>query len=970
MQSFLSIVASDILNKYGTDLSRTVIVFPNKRASLFLNEELVRQATCGSDKTDKCIWSPRYVTISELFRKQTKLLVADHIKLVCELYGIYTRISGSTETLDEFYSWGELLLSDFDDVDKNMGDATHIFENTSELHEYDTVSFLNDKQAEILQKFFKNFTIDHESKLRKNFEQLWNKLGQIYSEYRQHLLAQNIAYEGLLYREVVESVTANKTELKIDAERFLFVGFNMVQKVEQDMFKLLQKNAEVHYYWDYDEYYVNDSGNGDVQHEAGHYIKELLQEFPNEIDDRSVYRNFERKQKGEGKITFINASTEDIQARYVAEWLTPERIEAGKRTAIVLCNEALLPTVINCLPEEVKHVNITTGYPLANTPVNTLVQQYFSFVNYGKAHEEGHFRLHYVNSLLHHPYMRYVSDQASAVAGRLNEEHVFFPNLDDIAEEGDLREVFRPFEEPTARERNIAIANRVMWILKSVATTGTDSPLMQESIYRMYTLLSRVRTLAEEDGLDVDTMTFERLITQAIRTTSVPFHGEPVVGIQIMGVLETRNLDFDHVLLLSCNEGNMPKGVNDASFIPHAIRHAYNLTTIDNKVGIYAYYFHRLLQRAKDVEICFNSSTEDGQMGEKSRFMQQLLAESGIPISLKTFTAPLKAIKSERKEIVKTKEITDKLDKTDWISASALNSYLRCPLTFYYKYVCNIKDTNDDVEETDFDQRVFGLIFHRAAQILYGEFVGKHMTVSNFEALLDDKLRFNNAIDNAIKIELFKISEEKAASTPMPHLNGSELIKRNVIVRLLRQLLMYDKANAPIYINGLEKKFYHDIKVGERIFHITAIIDRLDTITNNGKPQMRVVDYKTGSKVPEGLETIGLIFDATKVDKHTDYYLQTILYSLIVGAHTPNAPSISPCLLYPSKALKEDYSPALILGSKYSKTKIESVEEYKTEFITGLKQLIAEIFSHNVPFSPTPDTKRCERCFYSGICQG
>ena len=1085
MKSFLTILSEDIIKRYGNNLSRTVIVFPNKRAALFLNEELVKTAAAT-------IWSPRYITISELFRKQSQLVVADHIRLVCELYRVYADISGSSESLDEFYSWGELLLSDFDDVDKNMADARLVFENTKELHEYDTADFLDEEQRKALKRFFSNFTDDQESRLKKNFEMLWNKLGLIYTTYRERLRSQGIAYEGMLYRDVVEQ----KSLVSADADRYLFVGFNLVQKVEQQLFMLLEEQKEVLYYWDHDEYYLNN--------EAGKNIKEYLQRFPNALNDdelhpvrsssaASLCNDNENENRvlahssslplrgragGEApSITFINAATEDIQARYVSEWLTPERIEAGKRTAIVLCNEALLPTVVNCLPPEVSHVNITTGYPLANTPSATFIRQFFNLYRIGTSGDGGHLRLHIVNNMLRHPYMQYISPLHAELMTTLNEQHIFFPTVEQLCLDDNLRLLFSPITAPTAAEANILIADRLMHLFKIISQAAKHDPLTQETLFRTYTLLSRIRAIFDvsenEDQphnptpntqhptpntqFSVDTITFQNLILQAIRTTTVPFHGEPVIGVQIMGVLETRNLDFDHLLILSCNEGNLPKGVNDASFIPHTIRRAYSLTTVENKVGIYAYYFYRLLQRATDIQIAYNSATEDGQTGEKSRFMSQLLAESPHPINLRTLNAPLQTSIHHRHDIEKDELVIQKLNSMTRLSPSAINTYLRCPLQFFYKTVCGIKDENEDEDDIALNNRIFGLIFHDAMETLYKPFVGKQVTESMLDTLIKDEHTLDHAIERAFKINLFKFDEATADDRRMPRLDGSQVVQRNVIKRLIRNVLRYDKRNAPIFISALEKHIELTIphpleseerrvkreecltprpstnllpkgKSGGSLLTLHGYIDRLDIAkAPDGTQQKRIIDYKTSNAKQPSLPSVADIFNPANISKHSDYYLQTILYCLIekkndegngnqnenenknenhpvrsssaaslcnenenenrVLAHSSSLPSrgksktssvfeyveaggeaYSPCLLYPSHALSNGYTPTLTFGERNSKAPITDIADIAEEFEQSLNDLIAKIFSPDEPFSPTPHIDRCEKCYFANIC--
>lgn len=955
MTSFLSLVAQDIIRRYGNDLSDTTIVFPNKRAALFLNEELMKHTTADA------MWSPRYITISELFRQQSTLVVADHIKLICDLYYTYQKLSGTNETLDEFYSWGELLLSDFDDIDKNMAEASLVLENISNIHEFDNVNYLTDAQKETLKQFFDNFNDTDNSRLRKNFEVFWNKLYDIYTTFRQHLIENGIAYEGLLYRSVIEDGTLPAT----DSRRYIFIGFNLLHKVEQRLFEVLGRKdgCETHFYWDYDAYYMNN--------EAGKYIKEYMKHFHNDLEDQTIFNNF-TKQKD---ITFVNAVTEDIQARYVSQWLTPERIAAGKRTAIVLCNEELLPTVINCLPEDVKHVNITGGYPLMLSPVSALVQQLLNMHIYGKSREKGRFRLPQINELLRHPYLRYVSPLCNELSQELNERHILFPSLDDIAKDENLRTLFAPVSKD---DSNFALVEKLMWTIKTIAVNSKNeeakTPLMQESLYKMYTLLSRLQSLIQDDGLDIDTMTFSNLLRQIIMTTTIPFHGEPIVGIQIMGVLETRNLDFDHVLMLSCNEGNLPKGVNDSSFIPHVIRKAYELTTVENKVAIYAYYFHRLLQRASDIQLTYNSSTDDGQAKEKSRFMLQMQAEYPSEIKSAVFHSDVTLQSPKSLCVEKSGRILEILDSIDHLSPSAFNKYLRCPLQFYFKYICKIDDYDDNDSYDTMDARVFGLVFHKAVEILYKPFINRTMTEGMIDTMLKDENMLQSAVNDAIKEELFRFSKEEIATRKLPTLNGSEEIQRKIILRLIKQMLSYDKRKAPINILGLEKKVEYPYVVntqnGPHPLTIKGYIDRLDWIMeDDGQPQIRVIDYKTGTKNPEALASVEAVFDPAKIESHSDYFLQTMLYSSILSEDPAYQKRISPCLLYPAHARSENYDPTLQLGTNKGKAPIKDINIYKEEFKERLQALTSEIFNPTVPFEPTEKSDRCTKCFYKNICR-
>ena len=390
--SFLKYVAQDLIAKFGQDLSRVAVVFPNKRASLFMNEQLA----CLSDRP---IWSPSYITISDLFRRHSPFTTGDSIKLICDLHKSFNACTGSDETLDKFYGWGQLLLSDFDDIDKNMVDADKVFANLRDIHEFDDVSYLSEEQKKILQAFFKNFDEDHDTELKRRFLNLWSHFKDIYHDFNQRLSDQGIAYEGALYRQV-----AQNENLEFEYDQYVFVGFNVLQKVEQALFKRLKDKGKAMFYWDFDRYYLADG-----KQEAGHFIRQYLDIFPNELDNQSdvLYKQFTQPKD----ITYLSAPTENMQARYITTWLREKgRIEAGKNTAIVMCDEQLLQTVIHCIPPEAGKINITTGYPLAQSPVASLINVLLMLQTSGHILNTDKYRLAAVKRVLRHPYAQYISE--------------------------------------------------------------------------------------------------------------------------------------------------------------------------------------------------------------------------------------------------------------------------------------------------------------------------------------------------------------------------------------------------------------------------------------------------------------------------------------------------------------------------------------------------------------------------------
>lgn len=950
MKKFLEYVAEDIVNKYGTNLSNIAVVFPNKRASIFLNEQL-------AIKAGRPLWSPAYITISDFFRQHSSLLIGDPIKLICEIHKSFTECTQIDESLDHFYGWGQLLLADFDDIDKNMADASNVFKNIKDIHELDDISYLTDEQKEILHKFFSNFTTDNESELKKRFLKLWGHFEDIYNNYQARLREQNIAYEGMLYREVAQQ------DIDYKYDKYLFVGFNMVQKVEQKIFSNLQKKNRAGFYWDFDSFYMPPNKN-----EAGHYIEKYLKDFPNELNssDKSIYNNLSAGKR----ITYANASTENIQARYVSDWLKEEeRYKDGKNTAIVLCDESLLPTIIHCIPKEVECVNITSGYPLFQTPVSSFVLQLLDLKLKGYSHNKNRYQLHYVAQILSHPYAQYISEKCSDLLNELKEKNIYYPTFQILDKDEFTKHLFE------LQNNNNDLMQWLMDILKRVAINmgNTDKdPLFQESIFRMYTLCNRLNELVKSGDLDVDVITLQKLIVQLINSTSIPFHGEPAEGIQVMGILETRNLDFEHVLILSCNEGNMPKGITDSSFIPYSIRKAYELTTVDNKVAIYAYYFYNLIQRASDVTIVYNNSTEDGHTGEMSRFMLQLMTDGNFDIKRISLKTDQQLVYSKPNIIAKDETIVNILNSMKFISPTSINRYMRCPLQFYFYNIAQIKELD---ESDEMDNRMFGNIFHGAAEILYRKYLDAEnhiITKETINKALEDKSLIGRIVDEAFTEIYFK--QEYNDNNNKSFYNGLQLINREVIIRYLKRLIEIDSALAPFTIIGIENDVYEDIEFvangNERKICIGGRIDRMDKIVDkeNNTEKIRIVDYKTGSSNLKDAKSLDDIFiRPLNTEIHADYYLQIMLYSLIVrGNKKYNSSSlpVSPALLFIQHSSEEGYNPIISIN----KNKINDISEYLPDFLENVKSILSEIFDIATPFKPTTERKTCENCPYAHLC--
>ena len=956
MQPFLQLVAHDLYTKIGNDLSRTVLVFPNKRANLFFNEYL-------AEESDQPIWSPAAMSISDLLQKLSVQKAGDPIRLVCELYKVFKEETESRETLDDFYFWGELLISDFDDVDKNMVDADKLFSNLQDLKNLmDDYEFLDEEQEEAIRQFFQNFSIERRTELKEKFISLWDKLGIIYHRYREKLAELGIAYEGMLYRNVIEQLDADR--LKYD--KYVFVGFNVLNKVEKEFFQKLQKAGKAMFYWDYDLFYTQRIS----KHEAGEFIKRNLIDFPNELPES--YFDIFRKPK---KIRYISASTENAQARFLPEWVKATQthttqIVSEKENAIVLCNEALLLPVLHSIPQDVQNVNITMGFPLAQTPVYSFINAAMELQTNGYRPDTGRFTYEAVSKILKHPYTRQLSDHATRLERELTKTNRFYPLPSELKKDDFLTILFTP--QSNIRE----LCDYLLRLIKSISILYRKegeyddifNQLYRESIFQSHLKINRLYSLIESGELSVRTDTLKRLITKVLTASNIPFHGEPAIGLQIMGVLETRNLDFRNLIMLSLNEGQLPKAGGESSFIPYNLRKAFGMTTIEHKNAVYAYYFYRLIQRAENITLLYNTSSDGLNRGEESRFMLQLLVEGPHEITRENLEAGQSPQNTLEIQIEKTPEILRRLyraydtaqPESVILSPSALNTYLDCRLRFYYRYVAGLK-TPDEVS-AEIDSALFGTIFHLSAQLAYTDLTanGKMIQREDLERLLRDEIKLQGYVDQAFKQELFKVAPEEK-----PEYNGVQLINSKVIVSYLKQLLRNDLQYTPFEMVAMEKKVSEKITIqtalGPLTLRLGGTIDRMDAKEGT----LRIVDYKTGGspKIPANIEQL-----FTPSETRPNYILQTFLYAAIMSRKQPLM--VAPALLYIHRAASESYSPVIEMGEpRKPKIPVNNFAFFEDEFRERLQALLEEIFDEKELFTQTEDIKKCAYCDFKAICK-
>ncbi len=956
---FLLLVANDLVNRFGNDLSKIVVVFPGRRARLFFNNYL-------SECSDEPVWAPGYYSIEELFQQVSDLQIVDNIKLIGELYKTYIQVynsksaTPSSETLDEFYFFGESLLNDFDDVDKNLVNAHSLFSNLQDLDQLrDDFEHLNETQIEALSRHF-NYVFQGKSSLKTSFWSVWNVLGEVYSTFKQKLKAENSAYQGMLTRSVVEDEFA-----EFNAVHYVFVGFNVLTKCEEKLFRRLRNKAL--FYWDYDTYYMDVKDEASTT-EAGRYIKKNIEKFGSALSLDIFGKSFRR----ERKITMIASSSESGQASYLPYWIDslnrlPQFSEPD--TAIVLCNEQMLPVVIHSIPaEKVENVNITMGFPLMQTPVCGFLQVLTEMQIKGISDSGRSFRYKYVLPVLRHPCVQMIFPESKSIEQVLIQGNVFFPTIEVLKNESIFSYASTTVE--LAKYLLSLIERLGQFYENQSETSDVYSGLYKESVFRAYQVVNRLCGLLQSGELNVERATFSRLMRKLLTSTTVPFHGEPVKGLQVMGVLETRALDFKNVIMLSVNEGFMPGTTNDDTFIPQFLRRYFELSTIEHQDAIYAYYFYRLIQRAENVTFVYNTDKTQTGKSEMSRFLLQLLVNSGLEINRYSLQSAIKPIENHPIVVPKTKELSDRIRNrfdlninpgAQKLSPSAFNVFIDCSLRFYLQYIENLREKEELSNEMDVS--IFGTIFHRSAELLYREIGRVGEGIEEFEPFfihkehLDIYLKNPQLIDKLVS-KAFSEEYFKTKEISPKQYNGEQLINFRIICHLMKRMIEFDRKQTPFLICGLEKKVSAIFELPESgiSVKIGGVIDRLEQKNET----LYIVDYKTGGN-SKPFKTIPEL--ATQKITRASHVFQTFLYASVLINNKITKPVV-PCLLYLQNAGKDDYSSVI----QYEKENINDFNLLYPDFLAVVKNKLAELFDQDIPFSQTTILSKCNYCEFKKLC--
>ncbi|HCW06075.1 MAG TPA: PD-(D/E)XK nuclease family protein [Cytophagales bacterium] len=945
MKAFLQELAEEIYRAHADDLSQVTVVFPNRRAALYFRKYL-------GDIITQPVFSPQLLTFEDFVSEFSDQRIPDKLELVMHLFRCYNELMVTeTEPFDQFFMWGEMLLRDFDEVDRYMVDAKVLFADLRHLKELDSgLDYLSDEQKKYLKDFWSDFDVEQSANKRK-FIEVWQKLYPLYKRFNDQLLSEGLTYEGHLHRRIAEELTSGKIKIQSLKERKCwFAGFNALTTAEEKIISYLIEQGIATAHWDTDQYYINDG-----RQEAGHFLRQYKQHA---VLGKTFSADTSNHLKSKKNIELLSAAQPMGQVKLLSQILEHELKNEmiPEESVIILADEKMLMPVLHSISPVVNKFNVTMGFPLASSPVFNLVEL---LVELQFTVRKGCFNFASVQSVLLHPYI--VAADAAVSQSKLKEmvQHnwVSVP-ANFLAKEVLLHSLI--FKE------SLKITEYILAILNQLMSQTSLDDLDKEYIFKSIQLFNRLDALVvhvtnDETSRVSQLKSFLRLFRQYARGEKIPFVGEPLKGIQVMGVLESRNLDFKNVFILSLNEGIFPSAGRQGSYIPYSIRKAYGLPTPDHQGSIYAYLFYRSLQRAQNIFLFYNSEPDVLGQGEMSRYLQQLIYESGLPIKKNVLHNVAQPRAIEKIKIQKDEEVLRQLAqlneggrRSKGITPSALNTYLDCSLKFYFQYVARIRESQKVQEEID--PRILGNILHLVMEKFYKAIMEKKRSntidASDFDAS-DEQIK--HWIDQAF-IKNYYLDPKLEVTY-----EGQRVVVREVVKKFAKRITELDKEYAPFTIKAIEQNgWLYNVKINcaPGFVVLGGTIDRVDL----KEGRVRVIDYKTGRDELDFKGVNSLFFKEAKRNKAA---FQTLLYALIYKANSlGEEQKIIPGLINRNNLFDDTFQ----FGLKLDKIILDDATPLLGEFENHLCELLEEIFNPELEFVQTERTETCKLCPYKEIC--
>lgn len=902
---FLKAIAEYYYHHEGDNLNRLCFVFPNRRAGVFFKRYI-------GEATNKPVISPQVITIQDLFSSLSGLTSCDKIDLLTTLYSEYIKLTPVPDTFDDFIYWAEILLGDFDDIDKYMVDAKKVFANIKDLKEIESdYSFLSENQITAVRSFWQNFLPVGDSEKKQKFSSIWELMFPLYENLRNSLLNRKIGYDGMIYREVADSVQSGTLKaLEDSVDRFVFVGLNVLSASEKRLLWHLQSTNRADFYWDFHGDMITDSDN-----RSSLFMSENIKEFPQKI-------NLDVECEGHPEIEVIGVPSFTGQATIVSKILTENG--SGIETAVVLPDEKLLLPVLNSIPESTDVINVTMGFPVAGTAISALIDSLAELqkgVNYYKR----------VLRVLGNSYIRSaLGDVATNLEKFITNNNIVYLPSGKFAENEILAHIFKTVD-PTKT------ADYLLEIFEILYNSISLSKIEKEFLYHYYIAVKRLKDI----GLTIKSETFFKILNQLVASKTVPFRGEPLEGLQVMGVLETRSLDFDNLIFCSMNEGIYPVKSIPNSLIPYNLRRGFSLPTYELQDSVTSYHFYRSIYRAKKVYLIYDTRSEELKSGEVSRFVYQLKYHFRYPITERVLNFKIDAQKRDTIVIEKRPELVQKVNNlfvgedAKPFSASALNTYLDCSLKFYFQSIEGLSEQAEVTESVE--ANTYGTLFHKVMEELYKP-LHKNITTADVLKSLKRKEHISTIVDNSMK-SILNIDE----------IIGHNLIVKKLLERCAEMMIDHDAANAPFVIVDTEKKCFKTLELSNnKIVRFYAIIDRVDKLNDVN----RIIDYKTGNK-DVTFDKVEKLFDREKSNKGESVAFQLYLYAFISDLNDGDI--ISPVFI--NKMFKDE-----IKSNKIDKVNFD-------EFKERLNDLMVRILDDSTPFVGTSNEEKCKYCQYNQICK-
>lgn len=914
MQSFLSKVSSEIQSK-SKNSAKLTYVLPSKRARLFLKTEI-------KDQLNKATILPKIISIEEFIQNLATLDQVDPIQLIFEFYSVYKKITPTKEidSFEIFSKWSSQLLQDFNEIDSNLIDADKFLKYINESRKLENWN-LEENQTDLTNKYLVFFS----------------HIEEYYINLKSHLLKKNLGYQGMLYRKAFENID-NYLSQQND-EHYIFAGFNALNIAEEKIIHdfLFRNRAEI--YWDNDFFYAENNIA------AGKYFKKYKKEWP-------YYKTHQFKWEKDlintTKNIEIDAVPKNISQIKKVSTILQKLIKENKiqKTAVILGNEKLLPVLLNSLPKEIEHVNITMGYELQNIPLSALFDHIFNLhLHKSKFKQIESYYYKDFTKIIQHPSIKLFWTDNILFKEKLKtllykNKTIFISQTDIndlISSASKFEEIFTLLFRPWDNDTN-KVLERFISIIELLNNNENLTIIDKEYLFRFHNIFQQLINLNRDYGFILNLNTLYQFYKQLLKTESLSFQGEPLKGLQIMGLLESRVLDFENVIITSVNEGFIPSGNTQNSFIPFDIKIEKGLPTSKEKDAIFSYHFFRLFHRAKNIYLLYNSETDDFGSGEQSRFITQLEIEKytgnldHIKVTKNTIIPKFISDPITLKEIKKSDDILARLQELakQGFSPSSLSSYIRNPLDFYKRKILGIKEFNK-VEET-VAANTFGTIIHDTLENLYQPFIGEYITINEIKNL-----------KNKIKIEVTKQFDKhyslKAITTGKNYLSFE--IAKQFVLNFLNFEISYLEKNKKIKILALEEELALDVPIEGLPFSvkIKGKVDRIDMVDG----VIRIIDYKTGIVTNKQLQIKD--WDLLTTDESYSKSFQVLTYAYLYSQL--NVQNIN------SEDTKMESGIISFKNLKSGFMKVNNTlitQKTIDQYLIQLNNLILEIFDLEIPF--------------------